>query len=125
VSHTCLCIPLKEAFVQLRDFLDSHPSEIVVINLRNDSTPLNLDIGTGNTDIVHALDINDRYYRQEIFDYALEFFGKDKFMDESLTMETCVKDLQLDDKRILLFVQYYSYSTIPYATGSYDYNSWG
>lgn len=50
-SHTFICVPLDELLKDFKEFLDSHPSEIVTISIGRDYSPVNLDIGTG-TDIV-------------------------------------------------------------------------
>ncbi len=66
-AHTYLCIPLSEVLQQLKDFIDTHPSEIISLSIRNDNFTVNLDANTGSTELVHQLDIYDKYYREDIF----------------------------------------------------------
>jgi hypothetical protein len=66
-AHSFLCMPLDEVLQQLKDFLDTHPTEIVSISIRNDNFTINLDANTQSTELVQQLDIFDKYYRDDIF----------------------------------------------------------
>ena len=45
-AHTMICLPLSDVLKQLKDFLESHPTEIVTLSIRNDNFTFNLDSNT-------------------------------------------------------------------------------
>lgn len=105
-SHSCLCTPLDSVLCKIKEFLIDRTSEIVVLSLRADYFPLNLDLFTGNTDIVHALDIKDKHHKANIREYVESYFEGKVGVIDSITPTTRVKDLQMANKRLLLFVEY-------------------
>ena len=119
-------MPLDEVLQQVKDFLDTHPTEIVSISIRNDNFTINLDANTQSTELVKQLDIFDKYYRDDIFQYVFNFFGGTDLFIRDINDNTTVKELQKANKRIFLIVQYYSYakSELFPADGIYELSSW-
>ena len=90
-SHTFACVPLDEILHDVKDFLDNHPTEVVALSLRDDYSPLNIDIGTGNTDIIEKCNVSDINFRNEVMEYVFKFFGgRSRFID-TVDMETEIK----------------------------------
>jgi len=111
-AHTFICVPLDEILNDVKSFLDSHPTEIVTLSLRDDYSPLNIDIGTGNTDIIEKCNVNDANFRNEIMDYVFKFFGGSYRFIDYVDMNTEIKELVLKEKQIFLITEYYAYTKI-------------
>ena len=58
---------------------------------------LNLDTFTDNKDIVFPIDVDDIYYRSDLFNYLIDYFGTDKIID-SYDDNTKVKALTMQNK---------------------------
>lgn len=118
-SHTCLCVPLEGLLQEIKDYLEVFRSEIVVLSVRADFFPLNLDLLTGNTDIVHALDIKDKMHTVNLYNHVSTFLGE--MLIDDIMIDTRVKDLQFSNKRVLLFIEY-QLQKVPKEV--YLYSSW-
>ena len=77
----------------MKDFLDTHPTEIVSISIRNDNFTINLDANTQSTELVRQLDIFDKHYREDIFQYVFDFFGGTDLFIKDINDNTTVKEL--------------------------------
>ena len=93
-AHTYLCQPLDEVLAQLKDFIETHPTEIISISIRNDNFTINFDANTGSKEVVQQLDIKDKYYREDIFKYVFDFFGGTDLFIRDINDDTTVKELQ-------------------------------
>ncbi|TNV81518.1 hypothetical protein FGO68_gene13006 [Halteria grandinella] len=124
-SHSCLCTPIESVLGQIKEFLMIQTSEIVVLSLRADYFPMNLDLFTGNTDIVHTLDIKDKHHKSSLRDFAESYFQDTIGIISEITPTTRVKDLQMANQRVLIFVEYEaSVSQTISSNPIYLYSSW-
>ena len=71
-SHTALCQPLNDVLKVLKEFITVNQSEIIIINVKADTTPINLDQFTDGREIVKAFDTDDRHYRSDIIKYIYD-----------------------------------------------------
>ena len=79
-SHCIICKDSLETVLrQIKDFLDTHPTEIVVLEAANDYAIFDLGPITGGG-FIHTFDLDDKHQKPDAIKYIRDFFGEDRII---------------------------------------------
>lgn len=93
----------------------------MVLSLRADFCPINLDLGTGNTDVVRTVDTKDKYYVSSLRTLITDYFKDCTAIIKDCAETSLVKEYQMSNARLMLFIEYEAQLD---SNNAYLYGSW-
>lgn len=96
---------------QIKSFMDSHPSEIVVVEIRADFSPIGINTCVDKS-VVERIDQNEIYWVSDLVTYIENYVGKELIID-NIAIDTKVWELVQNNKRLLLIPNIYTYQANP------------
>ena len=91
-SHSIICQSLQTILKQVKDFIDNHPKEIIILEVFHDYAVFNIPEVSGGG-FVRMFDEEDKNQIPDTRKYLHNYFGYETFITSEVTKDTKVIEL--------------------------------